>query len=345
MLSVFVDRFYRQLQILSDARVSPFSSHGYYALCRQQLTKEYWLVNQKNRTDGKEADGVSALDFGELSELLVSNLDESILSDAAAFLINEMGDEQKAEYINALYFSEKLQGLFKGVVDITGSHHLLSDAVSDKELRLSKLMGMTNNEESIHELYDCFPWLNRSEQHSSDAILRMFTDLVEEGLLDTKVMSLFLLVLTPSQLNVIGNVASNVLSAEDALCVLVRGGMVKHAPLINSVLAQSETPSILLRALRNLLGSSLDNLVEFDVQLAAWQGEQSAIKRFQQEFALNWPKYEDDFANQRVISGYPLVSKFNGASKRAVSFSNLLLIDLFTAQQSLQPVEETLGAA
>lgn len=340
LLSIFVDRFYHQLQALNGARISPFSSYGYYAQCKKQLTKEYWLFNRHNG-----ADSANALDFAEVSELLSSELDESILTDAVAFFIDEMGDEQKAEYINALYFSEKLQGLFKGIVDITDSYHLLSDAVSDKELLLSKLMGMTNNEEAIHELYDCFPWLNTSEPLSSDAVLRMFTDLVEEGLLNTKVMSLFLLVLSPGQLNVIGNVASNVLSADEALCLLGRGGMVKHAPLINSVLAHSDASSKLLQALRDLLGSSLDSLVEFDTQLAAWQGEQSAIKRFQQEFALSWPKYEDEFASQRMISGYPLSSTFNEGSRCAVSVSNLLLIDLLTAYQSLQPAEEALGAA
>jgi hypothetical protein len=338
LLSVFVNDFYSQIKKLNEARLNPFFSYGYYAQCKKQLTEECWLsvINKSNTDD---------VDLHHLSVLLESDVDKEILVEGAAYLIGKMAADRKAEYINALYFSKDLRSVSKDIIEITGSHCLLRDLATDKELCLYQMLSLSSEESITLGLYERFPWLETPELLSRDQLLAFFTDLVDEGLLETRVMSLFLMVITPSQLNIICNFASDILSTDDTLCLLMRGGMVKHSPLLNSILAQSDVSSKLIKELRSILGSDLDSIVPFDVQLSAWLGDQGSLECFQQEFALNWPKYEEKFAGFRLLGGLSFSGAIDVANKQSISVSNVLLVTLFERYQSLFLTEKKLGAA
>ena len=87
--------------------------------------------------------------------------------------------------------------------------------------------------------------------------------------------------------------------------------------------------------MRRMLGDKLDLLVDFETQISACQGEQQACADFKLQLQLNWPKYEEQLASLRLISGNALNAKLNAIEMSAMDCYSQAVFNLYSYYRHL----------
>lgn len=257
MLVSYVTHYEKYLAQLNQISQSPFTSVGFYQETENQLIEQFWLSNKKNEKQDHQ------FNVSTLLDLIALDHDNGILTQACLQLLPKQSESFKAEMLNALYYCEKSQKFAKNLIIESNSSLLLTSAVSDPELIGLRLLDGDKNIDEIN--YDkhvkhAFSWLVTpiSDQTSCNDVVDTYHAMLALNLLDSVLMSLFLWLLTPEQVNGLCNYASKTNSDDDTLLLLAKSGIVKHTLLINSALMNVETPHLLIAQIRRNLASQLD---------------------------------------------------------------------------------------
>jgi hypothetical protein len=146
-------------------------------------------------------------------------------------------------------------------------------------------------------------------------------------------MSLFLLSLSWEQVNVVGNYASNTLTVDQTMQVLLQSSFAKLIPLASTSLDKVEDFSAIIALIRRLLGDKLDLLVSFETQLQAWRGDKLSCSEFKRQLQANWPKFEGELSSSRLIAGKALNTKLNAIEMSAMDSYSQAVFNLYSYYQ------------
>lgn len=331
MLVSYVTNYEKYLAQLNQISQSPFTSVGFYQETENQLIEQYWLNNKSNKKNEKQDHEFNA---STLLELMTLDHNSGILTQACLQLLPKQPESFKAEILNALYYCEDSQRFAKNLIIESNSSLLLTSAVSDPELIGLRLLDGDKNIDEINydkHIKHAFSWLVTpvNDETSCNEVIDIYHAMLALNLLDSVLMSLFLWLLTPEQVNGLCNYASKINSDDDTLLLLAKSGIVKHTLLINSALMNAEKPHLLIAQIRRNLASQLDQLVSFDVQLQAWQGDNNALIEFQTQLQKNWPTFQHGISSKCFIAGVELSTKLNTLQCLALDKQSLFLYQLF----------------
>ena len=332
MFVSYVTHYEKYLAQLHQASQSPFVSFGYYQEIKKQLIEMSWLKNKYHNKQDHE------FSVSTLLKLMSLGHSDEVLTQACLQLLPKQSVPFKTEMLNVLYFSEKSQAFTKNLIIKSDSTLLLTDAVSDPELIGLRLLNTDENtKKSIDEISHGkqskygLSWLITffNVQTSGNDIIDIYHAMLELDLLESVLMSLFLWLLTPEQVNGLCNYASKKNSTDETLLLLAKSGIAKHTLLINSALTTVEKPHLLIAQIRRNLASQLDQLVPYDVQLNAWQGDNNALKEFQTQLQHNWPQFKLGTSSNVCVGGMALSTKLNTLQCIALDNKSFSLYQLF----------------
>ncbi|WP_244218710.1 hypothetical protein [Pseudoalteromonas carrageenovora] len=247
-------------------------------------------------------------------------------------------------FINALMNEPTLQSLTKLIIYKVLLQQHSFNLIAYIDL---KTLGfaLTTNQESLENLQ---PTLDKnflvSSQTKNTDVINTFKHLCNAGLINSPLMSLFLLSLSWEQVNVVGNYASNTLTVDQTMQVLLQSNFAKLIPLASTSLNKVEDPSAIIALIRRLLGDKLDLLVSFETQLQAWQGDELSCSEFKRQLQANWPKFEGELSSSRLIAGKALNTKLNAIEISAMDSYSQAVFNLYSYYQHVTTKQLTAEA-
>ena len=320
-----------QLMKISDAQRCPFTSVGFVKTQQKKLLESCWLTAKKKHV----AQQFVQPDLAQLASLLSANISPDVISQACIEIMANLPQNINLIFINNLLKEPRLLSVVKlvickvllqqhssnliALIDLQTLYFAFSTSknLTDKTLVKVEFTAFVDGKSDIEDLVIGFNYLCQSE------------------LVNSPLMSLFLLSLSWEQVNAIGNHASRNLATEGVLQVLLQSGFVKLLPLVNASLNKIENPGSIIALMRRMLGDKLDLLVDFETQISACQGEQQACADFKLQLQLNWPKYEEQLASLRLISGNALNAKLNAIEMSAMDCYSQAVFNLYSYYRHL----------
>ena len=331
MLVSYVTNHEKYLAQLHQTSQSPFISFGFYQETKKQLIEQFWLSHKTNKKQDYEYKVSTLLD------LIKQGHDKGMLTQACLQLLPKHSESFKTEILNTLYYSDDGQAFAKNLIMESDSSLLLKGVVNDPELIGLRLLNGDKNIALNKNVKYALSWLLTPidyETPNSD-ILDIYQIMLNVNLLESALMSLFLWLLSPVQINALLNYASKNNSDEEILLLLAKSGLVKHTLLINSALLTSANPKILIAQIRRNLSLELDQLIPYEIQIKAWEGDNDALIEFQSQLQKNWFKFQHDLSFTRLIAGMPLSPNLNTLQCVALDKQSLFLYQLYLKYHSL----------
>lgn len=280
---------------ISDAQRCPFTSVGYVKAQQKRLLESCWLTAKKKQI----AQQFTQPNLEQLVSLLNDDISPAAISQACIEIMANLPQNINLIFINNLLNEPSLFSVAKLVVRKVLLQQHSYNLIALIDLHTLYFAFSTSQNPAVQTLAKSELTILVDSQSDIQNLITGFNFLCQSGLVNSPLMSLFLLSLSWEQVNAIGNHASRNLPTVDVLQVLLQSGFVKLLPLVNASLNKIENPSSLIALMRRMLGDKLDLLVDFETQISAWQGEQQACADFKQQLQLNWPKYEEQFAPLR----------------------------------------------
>ncbi|KPZ53668.1 hypothetical protein [Pseudoalteromonas sp. P1-25] len=331
MLSTYLSNHQAQLLHISKAQCCPFTSVGYVKTLKKKLLEITWLTAKKNNTP----QCFTQPDLTQLSALVTSKQSLDVISQACIEVMANLPQTINLAFINALLNSPSLHGLAKAVIYkvLLQQHSFNLIALIDLNTLYFALANSAEQEVTTAETVALISAFNPNA--NIKLLKHVFDELYKSGLVNSPLMSLFLLSLSWEQVNALSNYASHVLTVDDTLHVLLQSGYVKLVPLACMSLNQVENPTAIIALIRRMLGDKLDLLVSYDIQLSAFNAEQQALDAFKQQLQQNWPKYEEKLCVQRLVAGKALNHKLNAIEMSAMDCYSQAIFNLYTYYKSM----------
>ncbi|KKL04989.1 hypothetical protein LCGC14_2610550 [marine sediment metagenome] len=316
---------------ISDAQRCPFTSVGYVKTQQKRLLESCWLTAKKKQI----AQRFTQPNLEQLVSLLSDDISPAAISQACIEIMANLPQNINLIFINNLLNEPSLHNVAKLVVRKVLLQQHSYNLIALIDLQTLYFAFSTSQNPAVQTLAKSELTILVDSQSDIKNLITGFNFLCQSELVNSPLMSLFLLSLSWEQVNAIGNHASRNLPTVDVLQVLLQSGFVKLLPLVNASLNKIENPSSLIALMRRMLGDKLDLLVDFETQISAWQGEQQACADFKQQLQLNWPKYEEQLASLRLIAGNALNAKLNAIEISAMDCYSQAVFNLHRYYQHL----------
>lgn len=168
------------------------------------------------------------------------------------------------------------------------------------------------------------------ELPTTKALFKTTNDFAELNLINSPLMSAYLLLLDQQRVNHVCNFASQALSREEALQVMLHTGMPKYVPLVVSLLSDVEDAEPLINGIKRCLGAELDNLVTYETQVQA-QTDAQAIVDFQHQFNQHWPEHESYYVGKTLVYGYALNQPIDRVKQQGVDQQSWQVLAILNA--------------
>lgn len=331
MLSIYLSEHQAQLIKISKAQRCPFTSVGYIKTKQNKLLESCWLAAKKKQVEQR----FTPPNLKQLVVLLNDGINPDAISQACIEIMANLPQNSNLTFINNLLKEPSLQSVAKLIMRKVLLQQHSSNLIALIDLKTLYFAYSTNNNLAEQAVAKSELTVFVDSQTDLKDVVIGFNFLCQSELVNSPLMSLFLLSLSWEQVNAIGNHASRNLPTVDVLQVLLQSGFVKLLPLVNASLSKIENPSSLIALMRRMLGDKLDLLVDFETQISAWQGEQQACADFKQQLQLNWPKYEEQFASLRLIAGNAITAKLNAIEISAMDCYSQAVFNLYRYYQHL----------
>lgn len=323
MLSIYTNNYASQLITISNALYCPFTSVGFIKALKKNVLETSWVTAKKLGVEQK----FSQPDINQLISYINKGVDELVISQACIEIMANLPQSKNLIFINSLINEPALKAIAKLIISkvLLQQHSLNLIAYIDIN---TLTFAFSSNDDLIEfeSVSNFFIELDTTKEITTN----MFDLLCKNGLVNSPLMSLYLLSINWEQVNKIGNYASNTLSMDHTLQVLLQSCFVKVIPLANASLNELEQPTKIIALIRYILGDKLDMLVDFDIQLSAWQGSEASLEVFIKQLQMNWPKHEELFCHQRLIAGQPLDTKRNAIEMSAMDSYSQAVLNLYT---------------
>lgn len=331
MLATYIHYHHDQLLAISDAQYSPFTCVGFVKIQKKQLLEACWLTAKKNNKEQK----FSQPDIKQLVSLIENGSSVELIAQACIEIMANLPQTTNLVFIDALLKEASLNELTQLIIYkvLLQQHSFNLIAFIDLKTICYSLAPHGNKAINSLKSIDAYNLVNVKSDNND--LLPIFDELCNCELTCSPLMSLFLLSLSWEQVNVVANHASNTLSMDGTLQVLLQSCFVKLIPLATTSLNNAENPRTIIALIRRVLGDKLDLLVDYDTQLQAWQGDEPSCQAFKTQLQQNWPKYENEFSSQRLISGNPLNNKLNAIELSAMDSYSQGVFNLYTYYQYL----------
>ena len=301
MLATYLSDHQAQLLQISNAQLCPFTCVGHVRYLRKTLLESCW-VNAKNNN---QKNNFELPTTEQLVEIITNTKNDELVAQACIEVMANLPQNKNIIFINELLNQPALSAFFKIIINKV--------VIQQHSFNLIRLLNLNTlffaysaDDEIPPQTLVTINQITSLAQHHGPQILTAIFDALSEQAHLSPLMSLFLLSLNFEQVNSLSNHASNTLSVDQTLHILLQSGFVKLIVLANSLLQQVEQPALIIALIRRMLGDKLDQLVEYDIQRLAWQGDESALLEFQQQLKHNWSKYETAMSSLRLIAGHPL---------------------------------------
>ena len=329
MLSTYLSNHKAQLLAISEAQYCPFTCVGFIKTLKTKLLEACWLTAKKNNVPQK----FSQPDLVQLITFLQSDPNIDSAAQACVEVMANLPQNINLAFINALMNEPTLHSLTKLIIYkvLLQQHSLNLIAYIDLK---TLCFALTTDKESLEHLQPALEQnLLISSQAKNTEVINTFKHLCNAGLINSPLMSLFLLSLSWEQVNVVGNHASNTLTVDQTMQVLLQSSFAKLIPLANTFLNKVEEPHTIIALIRRLLGDKLDLLVSFETQLQAWQGDGLSCSEFKRQLHTNWPKFEGELSSSRLIAGKALNTKLNAIEMSAMDSYSQAVFNLYNYYQ------------
>ncbi|MEG3759819.1 hypothetical protein V5096_17915 [Pseudoalteromonas carrageenovora] len=323
MLSIYTNNYASQLITISNALYCPFTSVGFIKTLKKNVLETSWVTAKKFGVEQK----FSQPDINQLISYINKGVDDLVISQACIEIMANLPQSKNLIFINSLINEPALKAIAKLIISkvLLQQHSLnLIPYIDINTLAFA----FSSNDDLIEfeSVSNFFIELDTTKEITTN----MFDLLCKNGLVNSPLMSLYLLSINWEQVNIIGNYASNTLSMDHTLQVLLQSCFVKVIPLANASLNELEQPAKIIALIRYILGDKLDMLVDFDIQLSAWRGSEASLEVFIKQLQMNWSKHEDLFCHQRLIAGQPLDTKRNAIEMSAMDSYSQAVLNLYT---------------
>ena len=325
MLSIYLSDHQAQLIKISNAQRCPFTSVGYVKTLQNRLLESCWLTAKKKQVEQRFIQPK----LEQLVSLLNDDISPDTISQACIEIMANLPQNINLIFINNLLKETSLQSVAKLIIRKVLLQQHSSNLITLIDLQTLYFAFSTSKNLAIQALVESELTVFVDAQTDLNDVVTGFNFLCQSELVNSPLMSLFLLSLSWDQVNAIGNHASRNLPTVDVLQVLLQSGFVKLLPLVNTSLSKVENPSSLIALMRRMLGDKLDLLVDFETQIRAWQGDQQACADFKQQLQLNWPKHEEQLASLRLVAGNTVTAKLNAIEISAMDCYSQAVFNLY----------------
>ena len=331
MLSTYICNHQAQLLCISKAQCCPFTSVGYVKTLKKKLLETTWLTAKKNNTPQH----FTQPDLTLINTLVTSEQSLDVTAQACIEVMANLPQTINLAFINSLLNSPSLHDLAKAVIYkvLLQQHSFNLIALIDLNTIYLALADSTEQEATSAETVALISAFNSNA--NIQVLKHVFDELCKSKLVNSPLMSLFLLSLSWEQVNALSKYASNVLTVDETLHVLLQSGYVKLVPLACMSLNQVENPTAIIALIRRMLGDKLDLLVSYDIQVNAFNAEQQALVAFKQQLQQNWPKYEEELCLQRFVGGKSLNKRLNAIEMSAMDCYSQAIFNLYTYYKSM----------
>lgn len=329
MLSTYLSNHKAQLLTISEAQYCPFTCVGFIKTLKTKLLEACWLTAKKNNVTQK----FSQPDIVQLITFLQSDTNIDTTAQACIEVMANLPQNINLAFINALMNEPALHSLTKLIIYkvLLQQHSFNLIAYIDLQ---TLGFALTTSQESLENLQ---PALDKnflvSSQTKNTDVINTFKHLCNAGLINSPLMSLFLLSLSWEQVNVVGNYASNTLTVDQTMQVLLQSSFAKLIPLASTSLDKVEDFSAIIALIRRLLGDKLDLLVSFETQLQAWRGDKLSCSEFKRQLQAKWPKFEGELSSSRLIAGKALNTNLNAIEMSAMDSYSQAVFNLYSYYQ------------
>uniref|UniRef100_UPI00387F978D hypothetical protein n=1 Tax=Pseudoalteromonas mariniglutinosa TaxID=206042 RepID=UPI00387F978D len=265
-------------------------------------------------------------------------IDSKLVAQACMQFLLRLSTSMQIEFLLELSsVKDKLQTLVTAISEIACiyNNHFSS---SESAVLKSFYQPLSVDKKSV------FNWFHSPELLRNDmkTVLGCFDNMREAEYVNSPLMSVFLLSLSAEQITSLANHASNTLTVDQTIQLLLKSGFAKHSLFANSMLHKVDEPKKIVASIRRCLGAQLDEIVSYDLQREVYNN-QGALNEFQSEFKINWPSIAPQLSTQRVIYGYPLTQPLNAIMQLAMDCNSRIVLshylDFVQLQHAKQPLE------
>lgn len=329
MLSNYVSNYQAQLLSISNAQLCPFTSVGYVNTLKKRLLEAAWLNAKRHNLPRTFV----APTIESLIDFQNSDISPSIISQACIEIMTNLPQNINIIFINNLLNEPKLQLVAKLIIKKVLLQQHSFNLISLLDINTLFFAYTSQNEYTEDVIAVITEILSTTVKSDVNNLIKIFNNLCEHDLVNSPLMSLFLLSLSSEQINTVSNHASNTLSIDATLQVLLQSGFVKFVPLANSALHKSEKPKQIIALIKRILADKLDLLVDFETQMQAWNENELAYTNFQQQLQRNWAKYETELSSQRLIAGNALSQPLNAIQMSAMDSYSQAVFNVYSYYQ------------
>ena len=339
MLSIYLSDHQAQLIKISNAQRCPFTSVGYVKTQQKRLLELCWLTAKQKHV----VQQFTQPNLKQLVSLLNDNVSPDVVSQACIEIMANLPQNINLQFINELLKDASLLSVAKLIISKVLLQQHSNNLITLIDLKTLYFAFSVSNNFEAQIITDSELTLFVDSQSDIEVVINSFNFLCQSELVNSPLMSLFLLSLSWEQVNTIGNHASRKLATVDVMQVLLQSGFAKLLPLVNASLNKVENPSSLIALMRRMLGDKLDLFVDFEIQIRVWQGEQQACADFKQQLQFNWPKYEEQFASLRLIAGNAITAQLNAIEMSAMDCYSQAVFNLYRYYQHLAAKKLNVG--
>ncbi|WP_166112835.1 hypothetical protein [Pseudoalteromonas sp. Z9A5] len=329
MLSLYVSNYQAQLLTISDAQLCPFTSVGHLKTLKKRLLEQCWLNAKNNKLNQT----FTAPDLNLLITFQQNENTPDVIAQACIEVMANLPQNINITFINNILNEPQLQQVAKLIISkvLLQQHSYNLIALIDLNTLFFAYTNQTDYSDEVLALIKHI--LVVATDSTPSNLIKVFNNLCENGLVNSPLMSLFLLSLSSEQVNTVSNHASNTLSIDHTLQVLLQSGFVKLVPLANTALHKVEQPKKIIALIKRILGDKLDLLVNYETQIQAWNEDEQGYTDFQQQLQLNWPKQEAKLSSLRLMAGYALNEQLNAIQMTAMDSYSQAVFNLYKYYQ------------
>ncbi|MDQ2044903.1 hypothetical protein NRL14_14290 [Pseudoalteromonas sp. 20-92] len=339
MLSNYLSNYEAQLLVISNAQLCPFTSVGHVKTLKKRLLELCWLNAKRNNL----SQVFVKPNLEQLIAFQESGQTHNSISQACIEIMANLPQTVNIKFINCVLNEPELHAVAKLIIrKVLLQQHSLN-LVPLIDISTLFLAYSTEDKISDQALSAIEEILFVTSKSNTKELINIFDNLTKNGLVNSPLMSLFLLSLSLEQVNVVSNYASNIVSVDHTLQVLLQSGFVKLIPLANTVLHQVKKPEQIVALIKRILGEKLDVLVNFETQMQARNGNEQACLDFQRQLQANWPSYESQMSSLRLLAGRTLNEPLNAIEMSAMDCQSQAVFNLYTYYQSVAARKENSG--
>lgn len=340
LLFNYISNHQDQLLIISNAQLCPFTSVGYVKSLKKRLLESSWLKAKRNNLSHEFI--IPTLE--QLIDFVQDGYSENVIAQGCVEIMANLPQNVNINFINDLLDEPKLSVLAKSIICkvLLQQHSLnLIPLIDITILLLAHTPKAKVSKQALDSIKNILVVTSKSD---TKKLIGIFDNLNQCELVNSPLMSLFLLSLSPEQVNAVSNHASNILSVAGTLQVLLQSGFVKFILLANTALHTVEKPEQIVALMKRTLGEKLDLLVNFEIQMQACSGDLQAFTAFQQQLQLNWPAYENELSSKRLLAGKALNEHLNAIQMSAMDSYSQAVFNLYTYNQYVNAKRVNVGA-